>query len=124
MKMLLLLPLLTTVTLPVEGIEGALIRIGAAAAASTAVWLGWGRPIQHWFKSRAEVQEQRLRNIEKQVTTNGSRKLLPSEDQELPLADLVVHHIVRSEPLIRKFIEEHPDDPDIAGTSVTGRDWL
>ena len=50
---------------------------------------------------------ERLGKIEVQVTMNGARKMLPPELQSLPLADIVVLHIVETMPLIAQFLKEH-----------------
>jgi len=105
----LILPLLATVTLPVEGIEGLLLRMGAGAAASGAVWAWWGRPIQRGILKHRVQQNERLERIETQVKANGSRLLLPEHQRDLPLADLLVLHIVETAPLIKLFVSQQRD---------------
>ncbi len=113
---LLLLPLPAAVTLPLEGVEGLLIRVGAAVVASTAIWKAGGKPIQRGILKNREQQEARLVRIEEQGKPNGSRLLLPKHMRDLPLADLVVLHITETTPLIAQFVEQQHHRSDVSPT--------
>lgn len=84
-------------------------------------WMLWGRPMKKWFEDREYVNNERLRNIERQVSINGSRTLLPESQRHLLLADLVVTHIAQTAPMIEQFVREHNASSSV-GTVMQGSD--
>ena len=101
---------LRDVAITIGTICGAILGMAAVIAMIGRWW--WNSTIEPRLAKLDAGQSAlgaRLMKIEEQVTMNGARKLLPEDMRDLPLADIVVMHViesVRNVAILKSLVEK------------------